>query len=246
MSDPLKMSYQPTLLGLIDVISSAALQAGTMHSTRPDTSNGIASYGRGHVPVNLSARQAKEKGLLTSGTYGQRGSGSSSSVDLMLSLANRLRERTDALGSTLFNLIWKQSRMRSGRSVYVLRALVRRTSERDFSSWPTPTVNDAVGSGICRDWGPDLVTVASWATPTGRDYKDGACQKQIQEGTVPINSVLERQVLLTDSGKTPNGFTVGMESTGRLNPAFSRWLQAYPPEWDDCAVTAMPLTHKSP
>ena len=117
--------------------------------------------------------------------------------------------------------------------------------------WPTPIVGDTTGGprppDDKRGPAPGLQAAAhltNWATPTTRDHKDGACLAQITGGVVQVNSLLGRQVLLTDSGLTAIGSPAATEKPGQLNPAHSRWLMGYPPEWDACAPTAMPSSRK--
>lgn len=67
----------------------------------------IAPYGRRHALAKVSARQAKEAGLMMSGTYGPPCSTSSTSAGLSTLLANRLRASSDLSGSILYRLTWK-------------------------------------------------------------------------------------------------------------------------------------------
>ena len=90
------------------------------------------------VRVNLSASQARAAGLMTSGTFGPTGTGSSASVALTSSLGNRLTARLAGRGSTLYSLTWKVGATPSGRSYFLLRGSVRRTSDTACSGWPTP------------------------------------------------------------------------------------------------------------
>jgi len=79
---------------------------------------------------------------MTSGTFGQIGTGSSRSAALQRSLANRLQKRMQSLGSTLFRLTWKPWALLSGRSLSRLRAWALRTSGNEPTSWPTPAARD--------------------------------------------------------------------------------------------------------
>lgn len=120
-----------------NAISSPASADGATHSGSPagPTTN---PCGPAHVPANLSARQARERGLLTSGTSGPPGIGSSASVALAWSLGSRLRQRLEGRGSTLFRLTWRQKATAAGRSYSQLVASARRTSGSGCGSWPTP------------------------------------------------------------------------------------------------------------
>src|SRR4051812_11993839 len=90
------------------------------------------------VRASLSARQAREAGLMTSGTSGHLLPGSLSSVSLQSSLESRLRVKLSSLGSTLYTLTWKPWVTPSGPSRFRLRASVLRISETGFFGWPTP------------------------------------------------------------------------------------------------------------
>jgi len=105
-----------------------ALQPGQM----------IDLFGLVPVRANLSARQAKDLGLMTSGTSGLLSITSSKSASLQSSLESRLRAKTQTLGSTLYKLTWKPWDTGSGPSRSRLRASVLRTSETGFTGWPTP------------------------------------------------------------------------------------------------------------
>lgn len=135
------MTYEPTT----SAISSPESESGR---TRFDALAGLTIDLFGPVPVraNLSPRQAKELGLMTSGTCGLRGTGSSASAALQSSLESRLRARLSSLGSTLYTLTWKPWTTPTGVSRSRLRASVRRTSEIELSGWPTPTASEAGGT----------------------------------------------------------------------------------------------------
>lgn len=127
----------------------------------------------GPVPAlaNLSARQAKELRLMTSGTFGPPSTTSSPSAALQSSLENRLRARLSTIGSTLYKLTWKPWIMPSGRSRSRLRASVRRTSETETSGWPTPKAPDSRGDPYeqeedCRRSELRIAAaLAGWPTP---------------------------------------------------------------------------------
>lgn len=129
---------------------------------------------------------------------------SSLSATLQRSLESKLQARLVGRGFPVFALTWKRWDMQSGPPICALRASVRRTSGNDFGGWPTPRREDSESTGAGtsgRQGGLNLQTAASWATPTTRDWKDGACR----DANVPVNGLLGRQaaMLLADLAAWP-------------------------------------------
>lgn len=168
------MSDQKNFLNLLSATSLQGLESGV---TRSDVRVGTTTVRSGQVLAlaNLSATQAKEKGLLTSGTSGLTGSTSSNSADLQQSLGSRLQAKTGSVGSTLYKLTWKERTTPSEHSIFALRASVRRTSGNVSGSWPTPTTRDHKGGyqggrirngKISTDTLDVTAQLSGWATPT--------------------------------------------------------------------------------
>jgi hypothetical protein len=144
----------------------------------------IAQFGQALAPANLSAQQAKELGLLTSGIYGPPGSTSSASISLSTSLANRLQAKTASVGSTLYKLTWTVRVTPVGRSISALRASVLRTSGKDSGllqkGWATPAQRDYRHANA-KPWrergggkkgeqlNNEVVHLTGWPSPTVRD-----------------------------------------------------------------------------
>jgi hypothetical protein len=167
------MSYQLSLLDSLNATSSPESVSGLTPCDKQDGKT-INQSGQEVALANLSARQAKALGLLTSGTCGLAGSISLASVALNESLVNRLQAKVQILGSTLYTLTWKPWVTPSGRCRSRLRASVRRISETECIGWPTPAVRDLKGKsgtgrqerkGYPADTLPNATHLTGWQTP---------------------------------------------------------------------------------
>lgn len=161
------MSHLTTSEDLPNATFSPGSESGRIPCASPDGRT-INRSGLAHVRASLSARQAKEMGLLTSGIYGPTSSISSASADLSMSLANRLQQVTQTHGSTLYKLTWKEWDTPLGLRRFRLRASVRRTSESELTGWPSPLASNV--KNCYQDWLKVLARKEAGRQPNLQDF----------------------------------------------------------------------------
>lgn len=218
-------------------------------------------YGPAAAPANLSARQAQEQGWMTSGISGRISTTSSERAALHSSWENRLRAKTQTLGSTLYKMTWKPWDTGSGRVRSRLRASVLPTSATDFIGWPTPTTQanthcygadrtiqlKTYGASRLADWQDQWpvgtkANLAGWNE--GEPGRLAHAGHDHDAGEVPASSCRQPQAI--GPADQPSG--CGVSSSARPGPAngFWRsadWLACRDGKWRPVEPGTFPLAH---
>lgn len=95
------------------------------------------------------------------------------------------------------------------------------------SAWPTATT---LGGAVRLASYPTPLTVPD--SPASRGQLSGS----YREGMAKCTPVPDFPIRITAHGQMLTGCYAGMEISGPLNPAHSRWLMGYPEEWDESAI----------
>lgn len=237
------MSTPTTSENTRSVISSRESESGPMPC---DALGGLTidQFGQALAPANLSARQGKEAGLLTSGIYGLHSSTSSRSADLSEYMASKLQAKTDLVGSILYKLTWKVRVTPAGRSIYALRASTPRTSVKDCSGWPTPTTRDHKDGSECPNVPINAllgrtVWAAGWPTPNAHNGSGGG---QAKRASNPNRSNELNDFVMLSGWATP---CADDDKAARRSPeAADRWMNRDQPQ-SNVAIQSMMSAHPS-
>lgn len=253
--------HQPTLPGILNATFSQGSAAGQLPCGKQDGPM-KSRCGQDLAHVSRFPVQDSAKALRTSATSGLSSSGSFESAVLTRSLANKLRQKTDYLGSTLYALTWKERITPSGRLIYALRASVRRISDKDCTGWPTPVANPANGTpeaflerkrkavergakmGIVLSDIAMGAQLTGWPTPSATMVKGGYPEGRMRNRKISVDRLdvavqIAGPARQTASGEILTGSSAGIENGGQLNPDLARWLMGFPIEHLSSGVTAM-------
>jgi len=110
---------------------------------------------------------------------------------------NRLKQRLNTGGSTVFVLTWKRKATPSGRVLSRLRASARTIFDSAYGSWPSPTWSDRTGPGASGEGGLNLRTaaqLAAWPTATVQDAESSGSSH-------PVTPTHHRGTTLTEAAR---------------------------------------------
>jgi hypothetical protein len=140
-------------------------------------------------------------------------------------------------------------------------------STRDWKDTPGMAETGTNPDGTMRERLDQLprqaqLVMGGWTTPQAHDVTPRGKGQKVKHGTAHGCADLNRDAeaagwsnggqnqaggaLPADAaGTIPSGYPAATEKRGALNPALSRWLMGFPPEWDACAATATPSSRRS-
>lgn len=199
---------------------STSLPVSADGATPPDSLVGRMSdpSGPAVAPASPSRRRGNSKVPATPATSGPSWDASSPSAALQSWLGSRLQAVLDVNGSLEYSLTWKEWDMPARAPICALRASARRTSDSDSTGWPTPIVNDSLGSTHC--YGPNrerylklpgAAQLAGW--PTAHANASTGAGTQGREGGANLQTVAGWATASSRDWKD----TPGMATTG-VNP----------------------------